>query len=52
MKVDPKKLIMTGIEAGPDETIEESYQLRWFTGPDLKFPATAFPDGVIFKSCV
>jgi len=44
MKVDPKKLIMTGIEAGPDETIEESYQLRWFTGPDLKFPATAFPD--------
>ncbi len=43
MKVDPKKLVMTGIGVGENDSIEEGYHLRWF-GRNLELPESAFPN--------
>ena len=44
MRVDPRTLLLSGIETTGTDSIEVGYHLRWFTGPALSFPAAAFPD--------
>lgn len=44
--VDPLLLSMVGIAAGQNDSIEEGYHLRWFTGERLDFPPEAFPSRI------
>ena len=52
MKVDPKKLILTAIEAGTNGTIEQGYHLRWFIGQALELSDKFFPDEETVKKFV
>jgi radical SAM protein with 4Fe4S-binding SPASM domain len=44
--VDPSLLSMVGITANQNDSVEEGYHLRWFTGERLDFPPEAFPSNL------